>query len=161
MKDNITPEYIPYGEEWVKEMKRLPKEFLIGMIKDLNLARKEMEKLPPLREVVSAEDAETFLNKQGYTEKVKYPDGKEIEPTFQRITVIRLLNEYLSQSLPPATAQEHDREYLEHFIEWRERFFKYSRVLYEYESIKHGTRYTKTGLEKTYEKAMLQPPFKH
>jgi hypothetical protein len=35
-----------------------------------------------------------FLYKQGYTQKVRYPDGKEVEPTFQRITVIRLLEEY-------------------------------------------------------------------
>lgn len=38
MGDN---DYIPYGKEWVKEMKKLPKEFLIGMIKDLNISRKE------------------------------------------------------------------------------------------------------------------------
>lgn len=28
--------YEPYGPEWVKEMKKLPKEFLIGMIKKCN-----------------------------------------------------------------------------------------------------------------------------
>lgn len=45
--DNQTKaDYVPYGEEWVKEMKKLPKDFLIGMIKDLNLKRKEAKLIP-------------------------------------------------------------------------------------------------------------------
>ncbi len=46
MEDN----YIPYGPEWEKEMIKLPKKFLIGMIKkarlQLHLAEKFIEESP-------------------------------------------------------------------------------------------------------------------
>lgn len=36
-------DYEPYGEEWVKEMKKLPKDFLIEMVKKANLRIQELE----------------------------------------------------------------------------------------------------------------------
>lgn len=35
--------YIPYGEEWKKEMKKLTKEFLIEMLKRAHLERQRLE----------------------------------------------------------------------------------------------------------------------
>lgn len=38
-----TPEYIPFGPEWVKEMKKLPKEFIIQQYKNQILLKKEAQ----------------------------------------------------------------------------------------------------------------------
>lgn len=35
--------YEPYGPEWVKELMKLPKPFLINMVRAANLKRKELE----------------------------------------------------------------------------------------------------------------------
>jgi GTPase involved in cell partitioning and DNA repair len=40
------------------------------------------------------EKAEKWLTDQNYSEKVNHPDQGEIEPSFQRITVIRLLKDF-------------------------------------------------------------------
>ncbi len=29
----VTPEYVPFGEEWRKEMHKLPKDFIINMLR--------------------------------------------------------------------------------------------------------------------------------
>jgi hypothetical protein len=48
----------------------------------------------PGKELKGSGSAEEYLNKQGYIEKVKPPNDDEFEPTFQRVTVIRLMEEY-------------------------------------------------------------------
>lgn len=37
-------DYIPYGPEWVKEMKKMPKEIIIKLLAEANIKRKEAEK---------------------------------------------------------------------------------------------------------------------
>jgi len=41
MKD--IKDYEPFGDEWIKEMKKLPKDFLIQMIKDANIRDKNLQ----------------------------------------------------------------------------------------------------------------------
>lgn len=54
---------------------------------------------PPNKEGERGEkDAEDFLRKQGYSDSVTYPDKTTVEPTFQWVTVIRLLNEFAALS---------------------------------------------------------------
>ena len=51
-----------------------------------------------------------FLEKQGYTQTVKFPDGREIEPTFQRTTVAQLLKQYADQETERLKAELSEKD---------------------------------------------------
>ena len=74
-------------------------------------------------------EAKDFLLSQGYSEAVTYPDKTTVNPTFQWITVVRLMEEYAQLKLS-ASIDEKDKE-IEY---WEQRCKAAEAVIESYDS---------------------------